>query len=146
MLCEEIHPGFFKGFGYALDETGYYFIATIKGIGEVFTGKAENVEVMGPVGIASEITSTKAWSDFFYLMSAISLSLGIFNLLPIYPLDGYNFLSAFTSYDNAYMQFMKRYGQYVLLVILLCFSWIISDMIGAVTFPMVKFWQLIVKG
>ena len=36
LLCEEIHPGFFKGFGYALDETGYYFIATIKGIGEVF--------------------------------------------------------------------------------------------------------------
>lgn len=88
LLCEEIHPGFFKGFGYALDETGYYFIATIKGIGEVFTGKAENVEVMGPVGIASEITSTKAWSDFFYLMSAISLSLGIFNLLPIPALDG----------------------------------------------------------
>lgn len=88
LLCEEIHPGFFKGFGYALDETGYYFNATIKGIGEIFTGKAENVEVMGPVGIASEITSTKAWSDFFYLMSAISLSLGIFNLMPIPALDG----------------------------------------------------------
>ena len=43
---------------------------------------------MGPVGIASEITSTKAWRDFFYLMSAISLSLGIFNLMPIPALDG----------------------------------------------------------
>lgn len=88
LLCEEIHPGFFRGFGYALDETGYYFNAMIKGIGEIFTGKAENVEVMGPVGIASEITSTKAWRDFFYLMSAISLSLGIFNLMPVPALDG----------------------------------------------------------
>lgn len=88
LMCEEIHPGFWRGFGYALNETGYYFTATIEGIAEVFTGKTENVEVMGPVGIASEITSTKAWEDFFYLMSAISLSLGIFNLLPIPALDG----------------------------------------------------------
>ena len=88
LLCEEIHPGFFGGIGYALNETGYYFRATIEGIGQIFTGKTENVEVMGPVGIASEITSTKAWRDFFYLMSAISLSLGIFNLMPIPALDG----------------------------------------------------------
>lgn len=88
LLCEEIHPGFFGGIGYALGETGYYFRATIEGIGQIFTGKAEDVEVMGPVGIASEITSTKAWRDFFYLMSAISLSLGIFNLMPIPALDG----------------------------------------------------------
>lgn len=83
---------------------------------------------------------------FSEFMFSLNICLFVFNLIPIYPLDGYNFLSAFTSYDNAYMQFMRRYGQYVLLVILLCFSWIISDIIGAVTLPMVKFWQLIFKG
>ena len=43
---------------------------------------------MGPVGIAEKISETSAWFEFFNLMSAISLSLGIFNLLPIPALDG----------------------------------------------------------
>ena len=73
---------------YALNETGDYFSATIEGMFNFFKGTAENVEVMGPVGIASEITSTSTFVEFFYLMSAISFSLGIFNLLPIPALDG----------------------------------------------------------
>lgn len=73
---------------YAANETGDYFNATIYGIATLFKGKTENVEVMGPVGIADEIASTEGWSEFFYLMSAISLSLGIFNLFPIPALDG----------------------------------------------------------
>ena len=88
LVCEIIEPGFFEGFVYAIDETWYFLTATIKGTAEIFVGKAENVEVMGPVGIAEEITSTNSFYDFFYLMAAISLSLGIFNLLPIPALDG----------------------------------------------------------
>ncbi|MBQ8298801.1 MAG: RIP metalloprotease RseP [Clostridia bacterium] len=88
LSCTVIQPGFFKGFKYAVDETWYFLTATIVGTAEIFTGKAENVEVMGPVGIADEITSTSTAFDFFYLMAAISLSLGIFNLLPVPALDG----------------------------------------------------------
>lgn len=84
LVCEVIKPSF----GDALNETWYFFTATLKGTAEIFVGKAENVEVMGPVGIAEEITSTSTAYDFFYLMSAISLSLGIFNLIPIPALDG----------------------------------------------------------
>lgn len=73
---------------YAINETGDYFNATIEGILSLFKGKSENVQVMGPVGIAEQITSTSNYLEFFYLMSAISLSLGIFNLLPIPALDG----------------------------------------------------------
>lgn len=88
LICEVIEPGFFEGFIYAIDETWYFLTATLKGTAEIFAGKTENVEVMGPVGIAEEITSTNSVYDFFYLMAAISLSLGIFNLLPIPALDG----------------------------------------------------------
>lgn len=89
LSCNVVEPGFFGGMVYALDETAYYFSATVEGTFGILTGKnLDNVEVMGPLGIAGEISSTKAWSDFFYLMSAISLSLGIFNLLPIPALDG----------------------------------------------------------
>ena len=85
---EIIEPGFWKGVKYAIADTAWYFGANIEGYAELFTGKAENVEVMGVVGIASEISKTSAWQEFFYMMCAISLSLGIFNLLPIPALDG----------------------------------------------------------
>lgn len=83
-----INPKGFKKIAYAINETGDYFNATIMGIVTLFKGKTENVEVMGPVGIAGQISSTSSFAEFFYLMSAISLSLGIFNLLPIPALDG----------------------------------------------------------
>ena len=85
---EYIEPGFFEGLRYALDDTAWYFGANMEAYAKMFTGNMENVEVMGVVGIANEITKTSAWNDFFYMMCAISLSLGIFNLLPIPALDG----------------------------------------------------------
>ena len=83
-----ISPGFWKGIRYALNETNWYFGANMEAYAKLFTGKTENVEVMGVVGIANEITKTSAWVEFFYMMCAISLSLGVFNLLPIPALDG----------------------------------------------------------
>lgn len=88
LTYEYIEPGFFKGLIYALDDTAWYFGANIEAYAKMFTGNMENVEVMGVVGIANEITKTSALTDFFYMMCAISLSLGIFNLLPIPALDG----------------------------------------------------------
>lgn len=79
---------FFDNSYYAIDETGYYFNETIRAFGMLIAGKTKDAEVMGPVGIAGQITKTQGWVDFFYLMSAISLSLGIFNLLPVPALDG----------------------------------------------------------
>lgn len=85
---DTVKPTGFSVILYAINETGDYFNATIEGILSIFKGKSENVEVMGPVGIAGQISSTANALEFFYLMSAISLSLGIFNLLPIPALDG----------------------------------------------------------
>lgn len=85
---EVIEPNFWKGLKYAALETNWYIGANFEAYAELFTGKTDNVEVMGVVGIANEITKTNAWSEFFQMMCAISLSLGIFNLLPIPALDG----------------------------------------------------------
>lgn len=88
LMCNTVQPGFWKGLKYAWGSTWFYLRETVIGTAEIFLGKAENVEVMGPVGIAEKISETSAWFEFFNLMSAISLSLGIFNLLPIPALDG----------------------------------------------------------
>ena len=73
---------------YAINETKYYLRANLIGLGELFSGNTENVEVQGIVGISKQISSTERAIEFFYMMSAISLSLGIMNLLPIPGLDG----------------------------------------------------------
>lgn len=49
----------------------------------------------------------------------INLSLAIFNLLPIAPLDGFNMVSAFSKSDNGYLKFMRQNGQWVLIALLI---------------------------
>ena len=44
--------------------------------------------MMGPVGIGQMVVNTKAVEDLVYLISAISVSLGVTNLLPLPALDG----------------------------------------------------------
>lgn len=43
---------------------------------------------MGPVGISSVVSNTEGIKDYIYIISLISLSLGVTNLLPFPPLDG----------------------------------------------------------
>lgn len=54
----------------------------------IVTGGASMDDLAGPVGIANIVSKTSGIADFIYLLSVISLSLGVTNLLPIPPLDG----------------------------------------------------------
>lgn len=58
---------------------------------------------------------------YFFLMiaSTINFSLALFNILPIFPLDGFNFLASFLKPDNKFLQFMYKYGSIILLVIII---------------------------
>lgn len=55
---------------------------------------------------------------FMYTMT-INFTLMAFNILPIFPLDGFHVLECFVRYDNKYCVFMRRYGMFVLLALLL---------------------------
>lgn len=52
------------------------------------TGGVSINQMSGPVGISSVVANTAGITDFLYIMSIISLSLGVTNLLPFPPLDG----------------------------------------------------------
>lgn len=54
---------------------------------------------------------------FFYL-AITNYVLAVFNILPIYPLDGFSFLEAFLPYNNKFLQFMKKYGVIILILLL----------------------------
>ena len=57
-----------------------------------------------------------------FLSLSVSLNFGFafFNLLPIYPLDGFRIIEAFTGSDNGFVSFMKRYS--FIIYLLLIFS------------------------
>lgn len=78
------------------------------------------------------------------LMLVLNSCLFVFNLLPIYPLDGFNLVSTYLKYDNKYTQFMRQYGHFVLLSVLFLLSPVIMTLIDGVIFPILKFWSWII--
>lgn len=45
----------------------------------------------------------------------INFMLAFFNILPIYPLDGFNIVNSFLPVGNKYQRFMVRYGSFLLI-------------------------------
>lgn len=74
----------------------------------------------------------------------INLALFVFNLLPIYPLDGFNFISTFLKPENSFVRFMKKYGSLILLafIILPVFDYIYSFVTSGMIDLFFGFWGL----
>ncbi len=51
----------------------------------------------------------------FFFIYAYGLSIVVFNLLPLYPLDGFRVVEAFTREINPVRRFLRNYGMYILL-------------------------------
>lgn len=56
---------------------------------------------------------------YFYYSTILNLCLFLFNLLPIYPLDGFRVLEAFLRPENKFLLFMRRYSYFALLGLIL---------------------------
>ena len=53
--------------------------------------------------------------EFSLFMTLLNAVLIAFNLLPIFPLDGFRVVEALSRTENAYIRFMRRYGSYILI-------------------------------
>ena len=59
--------------------------------------------------------ATAFFMYLFYYGMFVNVLLMTFNLLPIYPLDGFRVVETLAEPDNKYVDFMYRYGSWVLL-------------------------------
>lgn len=87
------------------------------------------------------------WQIFFYLFTYIfqvNLVFMVFNILPIYPLDGFNAIASQLRYDNKFVQFMHRYGHLILLSVIILFSTtgVYNFLVNIIGYPITAFWGL----
>ena len=65
-----------------------FVLSLVESIKMIFTGHIGMKDLTGPVGISGIISKTETIIQYLYMMSIISISLGLTNLLPIPALDG----------------------------------------------------------
>jgi len=73
---------------YSFWETVHFTTSIGESLKLLFTGNVGIDQMTGPIGISNMVAQTSGLYNFVYLLSIISLSLGVTNLLPIPALDG----------------------------------------------------------
>lgn len=72
--------------------------------------------------------------QFFIILTTINLSLLFFNIIPVFPLDGFRLIEALTKRGNRFCAFMRTNGRYILWG-LVGLSFIVSSASARVSLP-----------
>lgn len=83
-----INSSFLDALKYSSKATISIIIEFFKSLIFLFEGKIDINNFTGPIGISQMVSQTSGVTEFIYLLSIVSISLGFTNLLPILPLDG----------------------------------------------------------
>ena len=78
------------------------------------------VSALAYSSLGYQIYQTSYYLWWFVVMlgelgTMLNISFACFNILPLYPLDGYRLLSCYIPQDNAFLTFLRRYSTYILL-------------------------------
>lgn len=100
--------------------------------------------VLGLKGLTIDFNAFTLFIYFFtYFMFQINICLFVFNLLPVYPLDGFNAIAAYAKYDNKFVNFMRKYGNLILIAVLIFGDFLLFTLCTYVGLPIELFWGLI---
>lgn len=78
----------YKDINLAFQSTGGFITSIFQSLKMLFTGNVGIQDLTGPVGISKVVAQTTTMINYIYIISLVSVSLGITNLLPIPALDG----------------------------------------------------------
>ena len=78
----------YKDIFIAIQSTGGMISSIFESLKMLFTGNIGIKDLSGPIGISNVVSNTTTLSNYIYIISVISVSLGVTNLLPIPALDG----------------------------------------------------------
>ena len=85
--------------------------------------------------------------EFSYYFIIINISLAVFNLLPIFPLDGEKVLdSLLPPRGQDFLATIRPYGSYILLFVVFLLPRIGIDVLGSVLGPVMNVWMSLLMG
>ncbi|QRN41097.1 MAG: RIP metalloprotease RseP [Neisseriaceae bacterium] len=125
------YPNLLESVKMAFGKVGYFSKQILFLLGRIVVGKSSLVNISGPVTMASYANETAAIGLMTYLafIAAISVSIGIFNLLPVPILDGGGILFSFIEWvrrkpmSDAERAFGTRLGfLFLVLLMFIAFS------------------------
>ncbi len=80
---------------------------------------------MGAILLKTDVTNSmvgtiivKFFYYFGYLGTFLNISLIAFNLLPLFPLDGFRLIESLTKHENKFVVFMRKYSIYFFVVLI----------------------------
>ena len=77
----------------------------------------------------------------FYIF-AYGLGIAVFNLLPLYPLDGFRVIESFTRQINPVRRFLRNYGMYILIA-LVVESFLCNILVKYTDLPYVSYFNIL---
>lgn len=92
--------------------------------------------------VTAGVEVIRFFAEVFQLIWLYSLSVFVFNLLPLYPLDGFRVVESLTREVNPVRRFLRNYGRYILLILVL--ESFLCDILSSYTsLPYVKYFDIL---
>ena len=129
-----INPYNFKNYKKGMIETSIAGVVTNAILAIVFSllGALLNLVPMVEINFGFYLLFALKW--FLDLSVLFNVNFMLFNLLPLFPLDGFRLLEALLPDGNRVVEFLRKYGNTILLALIL-FGFV-TDMIGVNLSPL----------
>lgn len=88
IIAKPLENTFFNHIYFGITQTIEFCGSILDSIKTLITNGINTDQMMGIVGISDVVVSTNGFKEFIYILSIVSVSLGVTNLLPIPALDG----------------------------------------------------------